>query len=249
MRRLFYCTQHQHRAEWRAQVLRSLHVCLTPQMSSKSQSLCVLKCNPQTRGLVGLIIIHRNMNAEGSRLYKKCRCELITCFFLPPCLSFVSHHLWHGRAQRCQLRPKEERWVRDMNTLLLLPHGLWNKVFHLNDKQNDLETLEGSLAPAPPCLHAKLSIMQNKGRRSSVSRELICVSRRHVGQLWVSRSNSTLLMLCSVVFAVLLSERGYFHLQSSSQKDPVFFRLAYRCVTEGQGQQKHGGPRRVQGDK
>lgn len=26
---------------------------------------------------------------------------------------------------------------------------------HLNDKQNDLETLRGSLAPAPPCLHAK----------------------------------------------------------------------------------------------
>lgn len=26
---------------------------------------------------------------------------------------------------------------------------------HLNDKQNDLETLWGSLAPAPPCLHAK----------------------------------------------------------------------------------------------
>lgn len=56
-------------------------------------------------------------------------------------------------------------------------------------------------------------------------------------------------MLCSVVFAVLLSERGYFHLQSSSQKNPVFFRLAYRRVTEGQEQQKHVGPRRVQGDK
>ncbi len=36
--------------------------------------------------------------------------------------------------------------------------------FHLNDKQNDLETLRGSLAPAPPCSHAKLSIMQNEGR-------------------------------------------------------------------------------------
>lgn len=34
--------------------------------------------------------------------------------------------------------------------------------FHLNDKQNDLETLGRSVTPAPPCFDAKLSIMQNK---------------------------------------------------------------------------------------
>lgn len=42
--------------------------------------------------------------------------------------------------------------------------------FHLNDKQNDLETLGRSLAPAPPCFDAKLSIMQNKEPGFLVSR-------------------------------------------------------------------------------
>lgn len=100
----------------------------------------------------------------------ECRYEIITC---------PLSEVWgHGRHYRVAPAPS---WIMEQG-------------FHLNDKQNDLETPKRSVAPAPPplptrlpflCCHMKMSIMQNEGREIVVraSRELICVSPRHVGQL------------------------------------------------------------------
>lgn len=169
---------------------------------------------------------------------RKCRCEVITClfffFYLPALrLPFVSHHLWHeDELSAVSPDQKGDPGVGDTLTRYSCsPSWIMEQGLHLNDKQNDLETPRGSLAPAPPCLHAKkkkkLTIMQNEAPRIFlVSRELIRVSPRHVGQLWVRRSNCTLLMPCSVcVLLCLSSPADHFHLQSSPQ-NPVFSGLA-----------------------
>lgn len=124
-------------------------------------------------GLLGIIIIHRRMKAEGSRRYgekKNCRCEVITClfFYLPALrLPFVSHHLWHDdELSAVSPDQKGDPGVGDTLTRYACsPSWIMEQGLHLNDKQNDLETLQGSLAPAPPCLHAKKSWLLCKTRR------------------------------------------------------------------------------------